>query len=686
MRLFRFILLAIMCFCYYGSLAQTQQGFVKTLGRPDKKGEALSGVSVRVKGEHNAVLSKNDGTFSMLMAGKKVGDSYSLQQVQKTGYELNEMGVIGRQYAFSDKVPLNIVMVSTSQLQADKQRIENNAYKVAEKNYHVKMAQLEKDKEAGAITIETYRQEIQNLQDKFEKYQLLIDDLADHYAHTDYDGLDEMEREINICIENGDLERADYLIHAIFDPVDVLKRNKETLTRIDQNLQQANNIMTQAKADMAAVLKQQEKDAEYLYLLYTISLAKFNNDKAKKYIEIRAALDTTNCEWQYDAGEFLREYSSDYDKALIYYNRIFNCSVSDDEDDFNLWWSSAFNAVGAIMVNREEFDDAIEYFKNAADISIYLNGEDTNPDFGTACSNIGLVYNSQGKYEQALTQFKVAANNSIQCYGDNHPEVALCYNNIGGVYNTMGNYNNAIPYFMHALEIYQAYEGDVNSAVCYNNLGIAYTALEDYKEAIDNYTKALNLWKKVYGEMHPNTATVYNNIGELCRYIGQYEKAYKCYAAAFSIYKTIYGEEHSNLAVCYNNIGVTSMALEKYEQAASCFSKAIDIIDADDANNLPLFVKINNNLGELNRLTKNYEVAIVFYENALEKAKELYTDNSIDVGMIYNNIGFVYKDQNKDAKAIHYLNLAYKTLEDLLPEDHSYLLSIKEKLKTLQKY
>ena len=40
-----------------GCLAQTQKGFVKTLGRPNQKGVALSGVTVRVKGAHNAVLS-----------------------------------------------------------------------------------------------------------------------------------------------------------------------------------------------------------------------------------------------------------------------------------------------------------------------------------------------------------------------------------------------------------------------------------------------------------------------------------------------------------------------------------------------------------------------------------------------------------------------------------------------------
>ena len=113
--------------------AQTQQGYVKTLGRPEKKDEALGGVTVRVKGEHNPVVSNQDGTFSLLLADKKNCDAYSLQQVQKNGYELNENDMIGRKLAFSDKVPLTIVMVSSEQLQADKQRIENNAYKTAEK-------------------------------------------------------------------------------------------------------------------------------------------------------------------------------------------------------------------------------------------------------------------------------------------------------------------------------------------------------------------------------------------------------------------------------------------------------------------------------------------------------------------------------------------------------------------------
>ena len=97
-------------------IAQTQQGFVRTLGRPDKPSVALEGVTVRAEGVHNAVLSGKDGRFQMPMNDKRNGDSYFLQQVQKKDYELADQSVVGRKYAYSDRVPLTVVMVSNCKL------------------------------------------------------------------------------------------------------------------------------------------------------------------------------------------------------------------------------------------------------------------------------------------------------------------------------------------------------------------------------------------------------------------------------------------------------------------------------------------------------------------------------------------------------------------------------------------
>ena len=391
-----FLLFTTVLLCL-AATAQTQQGYVKTLGRPEKKGEALGGVTVRVKGEHNPVVSNNNGTFSLLLADKKNGDAYVLQQVQKNGYELNEKDIIGRQFAFSDKVPLTIVMVSSEQLQADKQRIENNAYKTAEKNYKAKYNLLEKQLADNKITAEQYREEIQDLQNKFEKYQSLIDGLAEHYAHTDYDELDEKDREINLCIENGDLERADSLIHLLFDPIGVLQRNKDALAKLDMQIDQANKLLAQANEEMAAVLKQQEKDAEYLYQLYTIALARYDNEKAQQYIETRAALDTTNASWQFDAGYYLQK-QNDFDLAELYYVR-------------------------AIEIRKRLAKD---------------NPQAQEPNLATTLNNLAILYSntqrlteSEALYLEALEIYRRLAKGDPQVY---EPDVATTLNNLAALY------------------------------------------------------------------------------------------------------------------------------------------------------------------------------------------------------------------------------------------------------------
>ena len=421
------ILLSMFSSIGYG---QTQNGYVKTLGRSDKKGEALSGVSVRVKGEHNPVLSNDDGIFSILLTGKHNGDSYTLQEVMKKGYELNEADVVGRQYAYSDKVPLTIVMVSSAQLQADKQRIENNAFQVAEKNYKAKLELLEKQKKENAISEEQYRKELLDIQDKFEKYQLLIDGLAEHYAHVDYDELNDKECEINIYIENGELERADSIIQTLFDPVDVLKRNKEALAHLNQQISEANSIIDKANKDMVAVLKQQEKDANYLYQLYTIALSRFDNEKAGQYIEIRAALDTTNVQWQYDAGWFNSTYKADYSDALYYYQLVLRQSQQ-QYGEISQWSAKAYNSIGAVYYKKGQYSEALAHFFEALNNYESLFGKDF-PDIAISYNNIGLAYSEQGDYSKAYEYFLEALAFEEKVANPNHPNIAMFYNNLGG--------------------------------------------------------------------------------------------------------------------------------------------------------------------------------------------------------------------------------------------------------------
>ncbi|MBR0046227.1 MAG: tetratricopeptide repeat protein [Bacteroidaceae bacterium] len=535
-------------------MAQQQQGYVKTLGRPDKKGEPLSGVTVLVKGEHNTVLSKADGTFSMLMTGKKNGDVHSLQQVQKSGYELNEKGVIGRKYAFSDKVPLTLVMVSTSQLQADKQRIENTAYEVAQRNYQKKMAELERQRDKNTITAETYRSEAADLREKFERYQLLIDGLAEHYAHTDYDLLTDTEREINLCIEAGDLDRADSLIHTLFAPTDVLQSNHDALAKIDQQIDQTKDIIRQANTDMAAVLKQQEKDAEYLYQLYTIALAKYDNEKARYYIETRAALDTTNLKWQNDTGRFIHDYLADYSTSLNYFQLVLRQSLVQEGEE-SAWVGTAYNNIGGVYSHQGNYPKALEYYSKALTVWEKVLGME-NPDVALSYNNIGAIYYHQGDYSKSLEYYSKALIIWEKLQGTEHLDVALSYNNIGAAYAEQGNYLKALEYLFKALAIREKILGKEhpNVALSYNNIGYVYIEQGDYPKALRYHFEALAIREKVLGKEHPDVAQSYNNIGVVYYCQGDHRLALEYLSKSLAIREKVLGPIHPNTKIVRENI------------------------------------------------------------------------------------------------------------------------------------
>lgn len=236
-----------------------QRGLVRSIGRPNSPGTPIANVTIRVQGLFNAVMTSKDGVFSISAPDKSDGDALVLQSIRKNGYELKDKSLIGRELVFSSQVPIEIIMVDLKQLEADKQRIEDNAYRVAEENYQKRLKELEQQMKERQVTTEQYRREISALQNNYEKYLSLIGDMAERYARTDYDEMDSIDREINISIESGDLERADSLIHTVFNPETVLERNRAAKEEIRKQIEFAQKVIDKANADKEAI----RRDTEY---------------------------------------------------------------------------------------------------------------------------------------------------------------------------------------------------------------------------------------------------------------------------------------------------------------------------------------------------------------------------------------------------------------------------------------
>lgn len=705
------IILLGVVFCL-SAFGQTQQGCVKTLGRPDKKGEPLSGVSVRVKGEHNPVLSKEDGTLTLLLTGKKNGDAYTLQEVQKKGYELNEIGVIGRQYAFSERVPLTIVMVSSAQLQADKQHIENNAYKVAEKNYKAKLDLLERQKEENAISEEQYRKELLDLQDKFEKYQSLIDGLAEHYAHVDYDELNDKEREINICIENGELERADSLIKTMFNPVDVLKRNKEALAQLNQQIVEANTIINNANEDMAEVLKQQEKDANYLYQLYTIALANFDNEKAQKYIMIRAELDTTNIIFQKDAIDFLSESMSDYDEAEQIAQRMMRTSVK--KYGFNsLAVVECVTYFSSLSNYRGEYDNAIKYAQEVLEkcdttseayqeamVGAYLSLAYANSEKAKTYQNNNDYKTTRYLQDVSLAYCLKALNACLKWDNINKGVLGESYYGVATYiiqcaswcgYRTQLYYDyidQASIYYKKALKEWENLPSYLNRvAVCHMMMASVPVSKGDSDLAIMEYEKAIKLLRQVYGDKHRHIATCLVSMGAMAANEGDRKKSLEYYKEAYLIRKDALGENNSETQKLLKDIkndeaflrsGLPSsydinIIMSDYLNKKNSYEETFDILyelqellkkSDDDDMTLPLSLYQTAYIISMNE--KDFEHALQAVECEIEIHESINDTISYDYAFACLNAGSLYSFFSKDySKALFFFEKSLSVHEKM---------------------
>ena len=697
--------------------AQTQQGYVKTLGRPEKRGEALSGVTVRVKGEHNPVVSNQDGTFSLLLADKKNGDGYSLQQVQKNGYELNEKDLIGRQFAFSDKVPLTIVMVSSEQLQADKQRIENNAYKTAEKNYKAKYNLLEMQLSDNEITAEQYREEIADLQDKFEKYQSLIDGLAEHYAHTDYDELDEKDREINLCIENGDLDRADSLIQTLFDPLDVLKRNKEALDDIEHQIGQAQNIIAQANEDMAAVLKQQEKDAEYLYQLYTIALARFDNEKAGDYIETRAELDTINGKWQYDAGYYFYQQKQ-FTKAEPFFLRaldFYRVGAELYPEDYEYDLANVLEDYALLCDLTQRLSESEEMHFEALEIFRKLEKNDPEtyaPIIAYTLINLGSLYEkarlfseSESTYIEAVKIFNELSDENYIQHKDN---LAMLLGNLANVYSNTPYLSKANDLYNRAIDIYKelieekSKDYEIDLARTQYNLVALYYQQERYKESEALFLESAEVYKKrakenpqayepELAQIYASLASLYSTTEEIPKSIDMLNNSFDIYIRLVEVDSVAYEPDVAELFCLHGNL---LYGLNRFSECEESFLDAIDIYErlAEHYPQTyePRLVAIYRNLAIVYSTTQRLEESEALYHKALDilwwSIKYNPEAYDVDLANTLDELDEFYKEHQRNAEGEALARDAlkqYQQLSEVYPEFDMRVADMQTQLGTI---
>lgn len=280
--------------------AQTQQGIVKTRGRMVNgklvPGIRLSGATITLN-FGNPLVSSNQGTFSFVVPPAK---SFSLVNATKQGYTLADPEYTCRSFSYSEKDPFYVVLEDESQSWANINLARYNFQNTMMTQLKKKEKELEELKQKKKIDDQEYERKIMELNEAQDKSYELIKKIADRYASTDYDQLDERNRQIQMYIEKGELQRADSMILA---KGAIEERSKELDNIFCMLGKEKKDLQSHRTAIMAIeklVYKLLNDFANDCYRKYEICWIRQDLDSAMYWLNMRASKDSTNMNWQYD--------------------------------------------------------------------------------------------------------------------------------------------------------------------------------------------------------------------------------------------------------------------------------------------------------------------------------------------------------------------------------------------------
>ena len=310
-------------------------------------------------------------------------------------------------------------------------------------------------------------------------------------------------------------------------------------------------------------------------------------------------------------------------------------------------------------------------------------GED---DFVWPFVAIAKYYYGQGLYKSAETWFSRCHTQTVEKFGDKHPDVATSLNNLAGLYESQGKYEQAEPRYVEALQLSRELLGDKHPdvATSLNNLAGLYQAQGKYEQAEPRYVEALQLSRELLGDKHPDVATSLNNLAGLYQAQGKYEQAEPRYVEALQLRRELLGDKHPDVATSLNNLAGLYRAQGKYEQAEPRYVEALQLRRELLGDKHPDVATSLNNLAGLYRAQGKYEQAEPRYVEALQLRRELLGDKHPDVATSLNNLAGLYESQGKYEQALVHYQEALPILQDRLGPQHPTTITVNQNYQYCQ--
>jgi tetratricopeptide (TPR) repeat protein len=670
----------------------TQKGIVVELNSGKNP---VAGVEI-IFFEAQPTTTDNIGAFSLNFSKKQTGDKITYKTIFKKGYEIvNEKEVQTARLA-GDK--LKIILCIQGIIAQKKAEYYDISIKAITAGHDIQIQKLNKLLDEAKINEEYFILETRKLQDEMANAQKYADELAEKFARTNFDDVNDLYKRAFNQFTQGEIIKA----IKILEEKDLIKEAQ----KIGVEEKKIANLRNEAD------LREQENKARRDTLMKTIKL---KGDLLVMHMEYEKAdtnynqlwlLDTTNVENTYNYASFLQDRKQ-YDKALLFYAKLLEMPGAESWQIANTHCRK-----GEIYQETGKFEVALAAYENSEKAYSDLLKQEPGYLFyksNLAISNqhLGDLYQTQGDFKEALEYLLKSNQLSEEIYLDNLNEESIktdltnSYGRMGGIYQAQGDFIKAFEYFLKynqfAEELYlsnpKAEGNNVNLAISYSRLGDIYQEQGDLSKAIEYHEKEMAFFEKLNLSNHRSEnlknrlAISYFEIGDINQVQGNLTKALDYFQKSNLLNEELHRDNPRNenfkntLAVCVERIGEIYQAKGDFAAAFEYFQKFNQLFEELwRDNNRNESSKINlgisySKLGEIYRLQGDFAKAIEYYQKFNQVNEDLYLDNPRSVrnkdllSTSYQYLGTIYQLQGNFTKALEYFQKNLKLEEELYADN-----------------
>ena len=680
------------------AVGQTQQGYVKTRGKLAADGKSvvpgvrLSNALVTIE-NRSPVKSGVNGAFSFTLPTGT--NRYRLLSAELKGYTLADPDAVRQMHTYSKDLPLIVVLEDMKQREADLEAARKSVRNVMKREIRKKQDELDSLRDAQAITQAKYDSLVHDFWEYRQSSEKLVNEMAERYVSTDYDQLDDFNRQVQAYIESGQLTKADSMIRSkgsLEERFNRVKQYESTNSQRETEIQQQQEALDKSRQ---YTQKEKEDLSNDLFRQHLIFLQQpMMQDSALYCLKMRADLDTTNMNavWNY---AYLAESQRYYNEAEYYY-LIFLHAVSYKNDIDGI--ARVQNNLGNLYHNLHDYANSERYLKSA--IFYFEKLFASNPNYyrnGIAMGqlNLGLLYNSIHDYTQSEKYLKLALENSEKLFlvDSNTYRIILAStkNNLGLLYNNLHDYVRSELYYKQALEDYKKLfniNPDVYRtylAKTQNNLGNLYSDINNYIQSEDYYRQALAN-REVLFKDNPNAfrnelACNQDELGRLYCTLHDYARSEQYHMLALENFEILFADHpdiyRDNLATTQYNLGYLYSNINDDSNSEKYYKLAYDNYEKLFANHPNIYqddlARTQNNLGFLYNKIHDYVRSERFYKMALVNFEQLFVDNPdiyrYTLSRTEGNLGKLYLNLQEYANSEIYYKLALKNVEICFMKD-----------------